>query len=212
MCPELRSKPYPRRMAAATPQRRRQRSVRVTVAVLLLSVATAVVVVALPTQSSFWLSLASVGAIALSWAALRIMWTEVLQSRQESARERAATANAYKSLYAERAADHAEFTSVMTERLAESTKVQRELEHEVVTHQRAAVESAAKLTATADELKSAQDRVTELEHSLAEQRAEADEALTEWVATGEPSVQALAEWEADQANARHRAAEQTETA
>ena len=45
-----------------------------------------------------------------------------------------------------------------------------------------------------------------------EQRTEADEALTEWIAPGEPSVQALAEWEADQANARHRAAEQTETA
>ncbi|HNO40779.1 MAG TPA: hypothetical protein PKL71_10185 [Marmoricola sp.] len=198
-------------MAAATPQRRRQRSVRVTVAVLLLAVATAVVIIALPTQSAFWLSLASVGAIIFSWAALRIMWTEVLQTRREHARDRAATANAYKSLYAERAADHAEFTSVMTERLAQSNQTQRELEQQVVIHQRAAAESIAKLAGTNAELSQARERVAELEQSLAAVRAEEAEALSEWIAEGEPSVEALAEWEASQA-ARHRASAGTETA
>lgn len=199
-------------MAAATPQRRRQRSVRVTVAVLLLAVATTVVILALPTQSAFWLSLASVGAIILSWAGLRIMWTEVLQSRRENARDRVATANAYKSLYAERAADHAEFTSVMTERLAESNKTQRELEHQVVAHQRAVVETSAKLASTNTELQQTRERVEELEQTLAAQQAAETEALTEWIAEGEPSVAALAEWEATQIAAKHRSAEKTETA
>lgn len=179
-------------------------------------VATAVVIIALPTQSAFWLSLASVGAIVLSWAALRIMWTEVLQSRRENARDRVATANAYKSLYAERAADHAEFTTVMTERLAESNKTQQELEHQVVAHQRSAAESAAKLVSADTELKQAQQRVTELEESLATQEAAQDAALTEWIAEGEPTVEALADWEAGHI-ARHSAAEKlsaekTETA
>ena len=59
-------------------------------------------------------------AIVLSWAALRIMWTEVLQSRRENAADRAAAATAYRDLFSVRAAEHAEFTDAMTERLAEA--------------------------------------------------------------------------------------------
>ena len=72
--------------------RRRQRSVRVTVAVFLLAVATVAVLAALPTQSPALLSVAAVAALVLGWAALRIVWTEVLQSRREHATDRAATA------------------------------------------------------------------------------------------------------------------------
>ena len=61
----------------------------------LLSVATVAVLASLPTQSALWLSLASVTGLGLSWAALRIMWTEVLQSRRENAADRAAAAAAY---------------------------------------------------------------------------------------------------------------------
>jgi len=81
--------------------------VRVTVAVVLLSVATVGVLLALPSQSPVLLSVAAVGGMVLSWAALRIMWSEVLQSRRENAADRAATASAYKSLFSQRAADHA---------------------------------------------------------------------------------------------------------
>ena len=64
----------------------------------------------------------------LAWAALRIMWTEVLQTRREHQRDRAEQAATYKSLFAERAADHAEFTTAMTERLAAANLTQRELD------------------------------------------------------------------------------------
>src|SRR3954471_5562067 len=96
----------------ATPRtvvRRRQRSVRVTASVALLAVATVSVLASLPTQSSLWLSIASVTALLLSWGALRIMWAEVLQSRRENAADRAAASAAYRSLFGASAAEHAEF-------------------------------------------------------------------------------------------------------
>ena len=102
----------------ARPNRRRQRSVRVTVAVVLLSLATVAVLLALPTQSPVWLSISSVLALACGWAAARIVYTELAQSRRDSAADRAAQAQAYRSLFSERASEHAEFTTAMTDRLA----------------------------------------------------------------------------------------------
>jgi|SRR5680860_56881 len=146
--------------ALRTPMRRRQRSVRVSVSVALLSVATATVLASLPAQSPLWLSLASVMALVLAWGALRITWTEVLQSRRENAADRAAAAAAYRSLFSVRAAEHAEFTTAMTERLAEAHLSQRELEGLVARHETRA-ESAESM------LVEAQLRVQTLEHNVA---------------------------------------------
>jgi serine phosphatase RsbU (regulator of sigma subunit) len=149
-----------------TSLRRRQRSVRVTVAVALLCVATLAVLAALPTQSPALLSTAAVAALALGWAAMRITWTEVLQSRRENAADRAATASAYRTLFSERAAEHAEFTTAMTERLAESNSSMHELEGELEQAQR----QAATLTARAETAESAHAtalvRVAELVRSI----------------------------------------------
>jgi hypothetical protein len=180
-----------------TPARRRQRSVRVTVAVVLLSVATVGVLAALPTQSPVLLSASSVGALVLGWAALRIVWTEVLQSRRENAADRAAAASAYKSLFSLRAAEHAEFTTAMTERLAESNLSVRELQGELVQAQRRLAKSERSLA-------DARERVVELERSIdvlhAERAAEEADALASWEAEGgEPargSVDELVSWEA----------------
>lgn len=97
-------------------------------AVSLLGTATVLVLVSLPTRSPLWLSLASVSALVLAWAALRMMWTEVAQSRRENAADRAAAALAYRDLFTARAAEHAELTTAMTERLAQATLSQRHLE------------------------------------------------------------------------------------
>ena len=148
--------------------RRRQRSVRVTVAVALLATATLAVLVALPTQSALWLSISSVLALALSWAALRMMWTEVLQSRRENAADRAAAAAAYVELFSVRAAEHAEFTTAMTERLAEAHLARRELEGLVNQH-RGRAERAESTVAT-------------LEKTLESLRAEQTEDLVAWEA------------------------------
>ena len=204
--------------ASRTPARRRQRSVRVTVAVVLLSVATVGVLVAVPTQSPVLLSVSAVAAIVLAWAALRIMWTEVLQSRRENAADRAATANAYKSLFSLRAAEHAEFTTAMTERLAESNISVRELQGELVQAQRQAAETQAQLARTQRQADAARTRAEELESALAEVRAqrEAEEAdaIASWEAEGgEPgrgSVEELVSWEAKAAAIRAEQDEMTQ--
>jgi hypothetical protein len=189
--------------ASRNPARRRQRSVRVTVAVVLLSAATVAVLAALPTQSPVLLSAGSVVALALSWAALRIMWTEVLQSRRENAADRAAAANAYKSLFSLRAAEHAEFTTAMTERLAESNLSVRELQGELVQAQRQYADAVVRAEAAERSLGDARGRVGQLEQSIemlrAEREAEQADAVAQWEAEGGPargSVEELVSWEA----------------
>lgn len=172
-------------MAASRPgprssRRRRQRSVRVTVSVALLSTASLGVLASLPTRSPLWLSLASVGALLLSWAALRMMWTEVLQSRRENAADRAAAASAYRSLFSVRAAEHAEFTTAMTERLAEAHLSQRELEGLLAQHRTRAQRAETRLAAES--------------RALEESRA-AVRRLEEIVAGLQPDVVDLAAWE-----------------
>jgi chromosome segregation ATPase len=174
------------------------------VAVALLSVATAGVLATLPTQSPVLLSASAVIALVLAWAAVRIMWTEVLQSRREHAADRAATASAYRSLFSERAAEHAEFTTAMTERLAESTLSVRELQGELVQAQRQAADALVRAESSEHTLDQARDRVAQLERSIemlrAEREAEEADALASWEAEGgEPargSVDELVTWEA----------------
>ena len=178
--------------ASRTPARRRQRSVRVTVAMVLLSVATAGVLLALPTQEPVMLSASSVLALSLGWASLRIMWTEVLQSRRENAADRAAAATAYKSLFSLRAAEHAEFTTAMTERLAESNLSVHELQGEVVRAQRQAADAVVRAEAAERSLDVARGRVGELEQSIgvlrSEREAEEADALAAWEAEGGPDI------------------------
>jgi hypothetical protein len=166
----------------ARPSRRRQRSVRVTVAVALLSLATAAVLLALPTQSPVWLSVASVLALACGWAAARIIYTELAQSRRDNAADRAAQAQAYKSLFSERASEHAEFTTAMTDRIAAREAELAELQVGLVEAQRRAGEAEARVQREArrandasNEVASLKERVQELEIRKAE---EADELAT----------------------------------
>lgn len=171
-------------MATRTSARRRQRSVRVTVAIALMVVATVIVVAALPTRSAGWMSVASVVGIVCAWAALRMMWTEVLQSRRENARDRASTAAAYKDLFSQRASEHAEFTTAMTERLADSQKVMHEIEGELIAQQRRAVTAESRLGDSNRRLDQARAQVGQLESELTRRQAELSEALSSWEAEG----------------------------
>src|SRR6476661_6202236 len=158
--------------AGLRPGRRRQRSVRVTVAVALLGVATALVLVALPTQSPVWLSVAAVVAIASGWAAARIVYTELAQSRREAAADRAAQAQAYRSMFSERASEHAEFTTAIAE-----------LETTVVEAEKRAIEAEARVQREARRANDAQEKVTELTERVQEleiRKAEEDDELATW--------------------------------
>lgn len=139
---------------------------RVTVAVVLLAVATAAVVLAIPTGSYALVSVASVLALACGWASARIVYTELSQSRRDNARDRASQAEAYRKLFTARAEEHAEFTAVMTDKLAKSDRDFREVSTELVTAQRR-VDAAEALAKS-------------LEDELASRKAEEDERLGVW--------------------------------
>ncbi len=167
-------------MATSSPNRRRQRSVRVTVAVALLSVATLVVVLALPTQSAGWLSVSSVVALLSGFAAARIIYNELMQSRREAATDRAAQAQAYRSMFSERAEEHAEFTTAMTERLANRDRDIRELESTIVIAEKRAIEAETRVQRESRRANEAQERVAELQQALEIRKAEEADELASW--------------------------------
>ena len=133
--------------------------------------------------------------MALSWAALRMMWTEVLQSRRENATDRAAAASAYRNLFSLRAGEHAEFTTAMTERLAEAHLSQRELEGVVVHTETRAQRAESRLITESKALVQARERIQQLEVAVAVRQAEEADALATWEAEGGDSVAALVAWE-----------------
>lgn len=174
------SAPSPQRSAERPPSRRRQRSVRITVAVALLALATLVVVLALPTQSPVWLSFSSVFALVCGALSSRIVYTELLQSRQEAAADRAAQAQAYKTMFHERAAEHAEFTSTMTERLALRDRSIQELEGTIVLAEARAIEAETRVKRESRRANEAQDLVAQLQEQLEIRKAEQADELASW--------------------------------
>jgi hypothetical protein len=167
-------------MAISSPNRRRQRSVRVTVAVSLLSVATAAVVLALPTQSPAWLSVSSVFALVCGFAASRIIYNELLQSRREAATDRASQAQAYRSMFSERAAEHAEFTTAMTDRLATRDRSLKELEGTIVLAEKRAMEAETRVKREARRANDAMELVASLQEQLEIRKAEEADELASW--------------------------------
>lgn len=163
-----------------TPSRRRQRSVRVTVAVALLGLATLVVLVALPTQSPLLLSFSSVFALLCGATSARIVYSELLQSRREAAADRAGQAQAYRLMFHERAAEHAEFTSAMTDRLAARDRSIAELESTIVLAEARAMEAEARVKREARRANEAQDLVVELQEQLEVRKAEQADELATW--------------------------------
>jgi len=153
------------------------------VAVGLLGAATALVLVALPTQSPLWLSIASVAALASGWAAARIVYNELAQSRREAATDRAAQAHAYRSMFAERASEHAEFTTVMTDRLVRRDRDVAALEDDVVAAEKRAIEAEARVQREARRANDAQERLVTLTERVQEleiRKAEEDDELATW--------------------------------
>jgi hypothetical protein len=163
----------------ARPGRRRQRSVRVTVAVALLAVATVLVLLALPAQSPLWLSIVSVAALVCGWAAARIVYSELVQSRREAAADRAAQARAYSTMFAARAAEHAELTTVMTDRLTRRDREVRELRFAADLAERRASDAETRVRREARRLVEAQDRVQRLSERVAELEISAAERADE---------------------------------
>lgn len=151
-----------------------------TVAVGLLASATLVVILALPTQSPLWLSFSSVFALVCGALASRIVYSELLQSRQEAAADRAAQAQAYRKIFNERAAEHAEFTSVMTDSLAARDRSIKELEGTIVLAEARAIEAETRVKREARRANEAQELVAELQEQLEIRKAEQADELATW--------------------------------
>ena len=183
------------KISAPTNSRRRQRSVRVTVAAVLLGLATLVVVLALPTQSAAWLSVSSVFALLSGFAAARIVYSELVQSRREAAADRSAQAQAYRSMFSERAEEHAEFTSAMTERLVDRERSIKELESTIVLAEQRAMEAESRVKRESRRANDAQERVAELQQALEIRKAEEADELASWEGWDADTVVDLLAWD-----------------
>jgi succinate dehydrogenase/fumarate reductase flavoprotein subunit len=130
-----------------------------------------------------WLSVSSVVALACGWAAARIVYTELAQSRREAASDRAAQAKAYKSMFALRAVEHAEFTTSMTDRLARRDKDVEELEATIVLAEQRAMEAESRVKREARRANEAQEKIAELQQRFTEleaRAAEENDELASW--------------------------------
>lgn len=119
--------------------RRRQRSTRLTVAAALLLLSALLVFGALLSGSWLLVASAAVLGVLLGAAATRITHSELVESRREAGRDRAAQALAYRELTVVRTAEHASFVTSIESRIAAHQATIGELEVALgVAHQRAA--------------------------------------------------------------------------
>jgi chromosome segregation ATPase len=178
------------------PLRRRQRSARAALACLLLAIGVLAVVGA--ALSGSWPLLTSGAAVGVALGALatRITWLEVLQSRREAATDRAALAQEYRSLAAERVDENALFAADLTGRIgrheatidrlekrlaeaaAELGEAQRSLD-EALDRVRGAEDDNARLVAR---LEDAEERAAMAIVRVAELEQERDVLVAEWQA------------------------------
>ncbi len=137
---------------SAGSSRRRQRSTRVVVAVLLLLGAAAAVAGTAVTGS--WLAVTVAGGVAvlLGVVATKITHSELLASRVEAARDRAAQAVAYRHLDVRRSTDGVEFAADMQGQIAKRDATVSRLER--------------RLTDTAEELSDARRSLTEIQEHV----------------------------------------------
>lgn len=153
--------------------RRRQRSTRLTVATSLLTIAAVLVAAAFLGDVAWFRAAAAVSSVVLGAAATRITYSELLQSRQDAARDRAAQAQAYRRLTDERTAEHAGFVTAIQSRVDRQEHALSELEAALSAAQKRAAEASLKFNAEARraELAEQEGRATTVRLDEAEERA-----------------------------------------
>jgi chromosome segregation ATPase len=156
----------------------------------------AALVVAGAAFSGSWLvvTVAAGLGVLLGAAAVRITHTELVESRVEAARDRAAQAAAYNVLADERSAEHASYVADVQARIAEKEHALDELELALSLSQRRAATSTrkrnaegrraaglqARLGEAEERATAAQLRVVELEQEVLALRAELDTVTAAW--------------------------------
>jgi hypothetical protein len=143
----------------------------------LLSLATAVVLLAVSLADVLVLSAAALLALACGWASLRIVWTEVRQSRRFHAADRAAQARAFRELVTEKSAEHAVFAAAMTDRLVARNREVEKLSDALQRYAERAAEAEERVRREARRVAEAQQRVHELQTAFAVRAAEQADGL-----------------------------------
>ena len=139
----------------------------------LLTGAAILVTVAFLGSSAWFQALAAISSVVLGIAATRITHTELLQTRREAARDRAAQAAAYRDLTDQRTAEHAVFATAMRARVDRQEHALSELEGALSAAQKRAAEATLKFNAEARraELAEAEGCATSARLEEAEERA-----------------------------------------
>lgn len=180
----------------SSPQaRRRQRSTRLTVAAGLIVVAALAVLGAVLSGSWLVVTTAAVLGVVLGASATRITHSELLQTRRDAARDRAAQAQAYRDLTIARTAENAEFAAAVRTRMDHQESALSELEVALTSAQKRAADATRKLNTEARRaevaeqegravtvrLEDAEDRASEAILRVAELEAEIDTLRAEVV-------------------------------
>ena len=162
----------------SSPQaRRRQRSTRLTVAAGLIIVAALAVLGAVLSGSWLLVTIAAVLGVVLGATATRITHSELLQTRRDAARDRAAQAQAYRDLTVARTAEHAEFTAAMQARMDQQDTALSELEVALTSAQKRAADATRKLNAEARRAEVAEQEGRAVGVQLEEAEGRAAEAI-----------------------------------
>lgn len=162
----------------SSPQaRRRQRSTRLTVAVGLIVVAALAVLGAVLSGSWPLVTVAAVLGVVLGASATRITHSELLQTRRDAARDRAAQAQAYRDLTTARNAENAEFAAAMQARMDHQEVALSELEEALTSAQKRAADATRKFNAEARRAEVAEQEGRALTGRLDEAEERAAEAV-----------------------------------
>ncbi|CAN5143827.1 hypothetical protein BH18ACT9_BH18ACT9_03170 [soil metagenome] len=165
-------------------------------AVSLLSLASAVVVVGVSTQSPAWLAGGSMLALGCGWAAARIVYTDLVQTRRDDAAARAVQAQGYRGILAERSAEHAELTGALLDRLTTRQREIADLTSSVVEAEHRAAAAETQGWREAHRADDAHRLVVELREQIAELeigKAEDLDQLASW--EGSETVVDMMAWE-----------------
>jgi chromosome segregation ATPase len=166
----------------------------VTTAVGLIVLAALVVAGAALSGSWLLVTIAAGLGVALGAAATRITHTELVVSRVEAARDRAAQAAAYNELTEVRTSEHAAYVADVQSRISEKEQALDELEQALSLSQRRAATSTRKRNAEGrraaglqvrlgeaeERAAMAQLRVVELEQEVLTLRSELDSVTAAW--------------------------------
>jgi hypothetical protein len=162
-------------------------------AVGLIVISAVVVVAAL--ASSTAVGLASLVSLAAGAVSSRMVYTELTQTRRDAALDRAALSRDFGTAMTRTHAEHAQFTAVMTSRIAGRDTAIVELHRTVHLAELRAVEAEARVTREAKRANDAQERLSTLLDEVLTQQAEVLAGVGIPEAAELPAIADLLAWE-----------------